>query len=396
VSRLLCGLVLVSVLLCPVALASADSGADGEVGEASVEAPPAKKPFRFEITSPDGAYRLRLGLTAQIWLRYREEWNSAEGPSSRWIEPDFRRIRVLLSGNAFVPAFRYKLQLSFLPGQFEMLDLWADYAFSDGLRLRFGVWKIPFSRFRTRSFTNRQLVDWPVVSQYFGAERQLGIALHDGYADRRPPPFEWAVGVFTGVNTRASHGVGAALLHGPPAETESWPIHPEIVARVGYNHRGIDTTGENDLEGAAPAPEPFRFAVHLSGTWDLAPVAGQDWGMRAALEGLMKVGGYSLSLGGYAASIQEGSSPVAQRPGALGVWAGTGHVIARRVEVAGQYALIRPLDRETSIHEPRLGVNVFILGRQVQWRTDVGAVIDAGGDAGSADLEIRSVIQASI
>lgn len=363
---------------------------------AAATAPPKRKPFVFEIASPDGDYRLRLGLTAQIWVRYQEQWDSPAGPSSRWIDLDFRRIRVLLGGNAFTPAFTYKLQLNFLPGQFEMLDLYGDYAFTEDLRLRFGVWKIPFSRFRTRSFTNRQLVDWPVISKYFGAERQLGLALHDGYADRRPPPFEWAVGVFTGVNTRASNAIGAELLHGPPAETESWPVHPEVVARVGYNHGGIDTLGENDLEGAAPGPEPFRFAVHLSGAWDLQPVAGQDWGIRGALEGLIKVGGYSFSLGGYAASVQEGPSPVSQRPGALGLWAGTGYVIARRVEIAGQYALIQPLDREASIHEPRVGVNVFIVGRRVQWRTDVGAVFGFEEGDGEANVQIRSVIQASL
>ncbi len=33
---------------------------------ASPASPPERKPFKFEIASPDGDYRLRLGLTAQI------------------------------------------------------------------------------------------------------------------------------------------------------------------------------------------------------------------------------------------------------------------------------------------------------------------------------------------
>jgi len=374
-------------------VASPDEAAGGP--DAGPDTAP-RKPFRLEIASPDGRYRMRFGLVAQAWLRYREDWQSTAGPSSRDARVEFRRIRLVLSGNAFTRDFSYKLQLSVLPGQFEMLDLYGDYSFTPALRLRFGVWKIPFSRFRTRSFADRQLVDWPVITQVFGAERQIGIALHDGYSDRTPPPFEWAFGVFSGVNTRTSHGVGAEMLFGVDDEVEPVPIHPEIVARVGYNHRGIDTKGEGDLEGGLPDAGPFRFAVHLSAAWDLQPTPGQDWAIRTALEGLMKVSGYSLSLGGYLATIQDGPLPAHQIPGAVGLWAGTGYVIGRRVEVVGQYALIRPLDRSASIHEPRIGLDVFILGRRVQWRTDVGAQFSCDEGDDRADVEIRSLIQMSI
>lgn len=384
------------VLAAPAAAgAPAPEGENAPEEKAAPDEAPAK-PFRLEIASPDGRYRMRFGLVAQAWLRYREDWRSAAGPSDRDVLVEFRRIRLLLSGNAFTPAFAYKLQLSVLPGQFEMLDLYGDYSFTPGVRLRFGVWKIPFTRFRTRSFSDRQLADWPIVSQVFGAERQLGIALHDGYADRVPPPFEWAFGVFTGVNTRSSHGVGASMLFPADEVVEAVPIHPELVARVGYNHRGIDTKGEGDLEGGLPDAGPFRFAVHLSAAWDLQPTPGQDWGIRAALEGLMKVSGYSLSLGGYLATIQDGPSPVRQRPGAVGLWAGTGFVIARRVEISGQYAFVQPLDRSASIHEPRIGLGVFILGRRVQWRTDVGAQVTCDEGEGNTDVQIRSLIQMAI
>jgi len=345
--------------------------------------------YKLEIVSPDRQWKLRVGLTAQMWLHAQDELPAGgEGEPEATVE--FRRVRPTLSGTAFTRRFSYLFHLSVLPHEWEFMDLMGDYAFTPGLHLRFGQWKIPLSRYRTRSYKNRQLVDWAIVSSYFGAERQVGAALHNGYDAKTPPPLEWALGVFTGVNARSAHAVGPQKLYEPVAGEEPRAIHPEVVARIGYNHNGIDTTGEGDLLGG-----PFRFAVHASAAWDLRPVFAEDWALRAALEGLVKVRGFSLAASGYLATVPDGDSIRDQRLGAIGGWIAAGYVIAHRVEIAAQYAVVRPVDG-SPVQEPRVGVNVFILGRRVQWRTDFGAVLACGSCEGTTDLQVRSLIQASL
>ena len=344
---------------------------------------------KFEIASRDRAWTLRVGLTAQIWLLVEDEM-PAGGEREPEATVEFRRVRPTLSGTAFTSRFSYLFHLSVLPDEWEFMDLMGDYAFTPRFHLRFGQWKIPFTRYRTRSYKDRQLVDWAIVSPYFGAERQIGVALHSGYTAKAPEPFEWSLGVFSGVNARSSHGVGPSKLFEASTDVERRAIHPEVVARIGYNHNGIDTTGEGDLLGG-----PFRFAVHASAAWDLQPVFAEDWALRAAVEGLIKVRGFSVAATGYLATVQDGDDPGSQHLGATGAWISAGYVIAHRVEIAGQYAVVLP-DGGSPLQEPRAGVNVFILGRRVQWRTDVGAVLGCDTGDRTADVQVRSLIQASL
>ncbi len=348
--------------------------------------------FKLEIVSPDGEWKMRFGLTAQIWTQVNDRGPLDADPDDRethWIV-DFRRVRPTLSGTAFTHRFGYLLHLSVLPGSWEFMDLMGDYAFTPGLHLRFGQWKVPYTRHRIRSYKNRQVVDWSSVSKYFGAERQIGVCLHNGYDASMPPPFEWAVGVFTGVNARTAHAVGPSLLYtwedGDPVGR---PIHPEIVGRVAYNHGGIDTTGEADLEGGAP-----RFALSVSGAWDLRPEFAQDWAVRGAADALFKAGGFSAAATFYIATAQVDESLTSQRMGAVGAWAGVGYVIAKRVQIVAEYALVDPVGVDGTVHEPRGGVAVFILGRRIQWRTDGGVVLYP--DREESDIQVRSIIQMSL
>jgi len=321
-----------------------------------------------------------------------EDSGPVGGSREQSVAVQVRRVRPTVSGTAFTTSFHYMVHVSVTPNAFEFMDLVADYAFVPGFHVRIGQWKIPFTRYRIRSYKNRQVVDWAIPAQYFGAERQIGLLLHDGYDDGTPPRFEWAVGVFNGINSRAAHAIGPSKIYDPqPGQEDGRGIHPEVVLRLGYNHGGIDTTGEGDLEGG-----PFRFAVSLSGAWDFAPVFAQDWAIRGAADALMKVRGFSLSGTFYVATVQDGPTLGEQRFGALGVWAATGYVIRQRAEIAGQYAAVLPMGEGEPLHEVRGGINVFILGRRVQWRTDGGVIV--GRDAGGPDTEVqvRTILQMTL
>ncbi len=350
--------------------------------------------YHLEIASPDRAFSMRFSLTAQMWVVV-DDRGVVGDVRDRAAVIQLRRIRPVIKGNAFTTRFRYLLHISVLPGAFEMMDLTGDYRLSDRVHVRFGQWKIPYTRHRIRSYKHRQLVDWSIVGTYFGGERQVGVCFHDGYDAAAPPRLEWAVGVFDGANKRASHAIGPTLLLAGDGDDErrSGQIHPEIVARLAYNHGGIVTTGEGDLEGSGPGGKGVRFSVGLNGAWDLDPVYGEDWAIRGAAEALFKVRGFSLAGTFYVATLQDGPQLSDQVPGAIGVWAGTGFVIRKRVEIAGQYALVDPIAIGTALHEARGGVNVFILGRRVQWRTDAGVVLGTEGGDTTTDVQVRSIIQ---
>ena len=358
---------------------------------ACAETPPDLKSFKFEIASPDRTYSLRFSLAAQLWMVTHDS-GSVGGAREQSAVVQVRRVRPTISGTAFSPAFRYMVHVSVTPNAFEFMDLTADYAFTPGFRVRIGQWKIPFTRYRIRSYKNRQVVDWAITAKYFGAERQIGVLLHDGYDSGVPPRCEWAVGVFNGINSRTAHGVGPSMIYEPPTDPEQGRgLHPEVVFRLGYNHGGINTTGEGDLEGG-----PFRFAVSLGGAVDFAPVFAEDWGIRGAADALIKAHGFSLAGTFYVATVQDGPTLGDQRLGALGAWAATGYVIKKRVEIAGQYAAVIPAQEGEPVHEVRGGVNVFILGRRVQWRTDGGVVLGRDDAGATTDIQMRSILQMTL
>ena len=74
-----------------------------------------------------------------------------------------------------------------------------------------------------------------MVTRYFGAERQIGLVMHNGY--EKHGAFEYEVGVFTGVNARKSHATGLASIFGEELANPSdlydpaapADLHPEVV-----------------------------------------------------------------------------------------------------------------------------------------------------------------------
>ena len=169
------------------------------------------------------------------------------------------------------------------------MDFYFNYQIGRHLQLRYGQYKVPFTHYRIRSFQRLTFVDWAITTRYFGAERQMGIALHNGY--ERPSECAYAFGIFTGVNARASHNTALARLYdqelpnrsdlsnpGPKAE-----FHPELFLHLSLNANGIRVRSDTDKERCGP-----RYSIGLSAAWDLDPVTGRDYVLRLAPELLIK------------------------------------------------------------------------------------------------------------
>jgi len=384
-------------------------------------APPLTAVGPFELSSRDGNWSLRPGLTAQLRFTLTSVAESGAGdPLDTYVEA--RRIRPTLSGALINKDLRYLLHLSTAPGSVEFMDWYLDYRFGDGVRARVGQWKIPFTRYRMGSYKHLTLTDWPVAPQYFGAERQMGLCLHNGYG-KPGATLGYEFGIFTGTNARAAHGVGLSRVYGEapanpsdlldPAPRAS--LHPELVAHLAYNHNGIDARRDTDFAGG-----DLRLSVGLSAAWDLDPVVTEDLALRLAPEVLVKYRGASLfgvfylgfdRAGGADADVTE------QQLAMLGGVVQASYFFAGQLEVSARWSMVH-VDAEllaaartraavTNLLSPGavdpragtlqreeergVGFNVYLIGTSLKWQTDLSWLLATGVDGDTRNrLRLRT------
>lgn len=273
--------------------------------------PPPQSLGPLALEGPNGG-ELRLRLIGQ--LQSQLDANADDVVLGARI----RCLRVGAEARALDGQFSGTVQLNVAPGATELMDLWGELGLGGQVRLRAGIWKIPYTRTRDQSFMSQVLADWPLATKSFGGERQLGLALHDG----RPgnDGFGWALGVFTGQNSRKAFATGIAEAYAQPLTNPSdlatgvttWSFHPELVARVTAGTAGFDATGPWDHKGGGP-----EVLGGLSATWDLRPDPLLDFSARAAAEGVLKVRGLGLGTVAYLGFFEGEDGPLS--PGLFGL-----------------------------------------------------------------------------
>ena len=391
-------------------------------------APPSHERPSLRLSTADGQSSIRFRLLAQLrWEGTSTDEGADEGRdwSDRFL---IRRLRLVLDGSVLTTDLTYRVQLSLAPGQIELVDLWVAYDFHPQARLLVGQNKVPFTRYRMNSNQDLPLVEWGLETPAFGAERQLGLTLHNGMS--KPPELEYQVGLYTGVNARASNAVALARLFGDkppnpsrlvdPAPPSSF--HPELVGHFAYNHGGVDVRHPSDLEGG-----PFRFSVGLSAAWDVRPEDRLDMALRVAPEAMIKIGGFH-ALGVFYLAWWE---PVASGgPLALGLLGGivqASYVVVSTFELALRYSnvsILGPLRRDTrryadariaaetdpdaraeleerhrdtglalAEHEVLLGFNFYLLGTALKLQIDTGLRLHERSDADRPDGLLRAQLQ---
>ena len=332
---------------------------------ASPERPP--QPSRlgpFEIRSAANDV-LRLSVAGQLRLDVTNTPAADEGQRDTDATVRFRRVRLRVEARLLDERLSLSVQLSTVPGSLELLDLFADYRFSDQLSLRVGQYKTPYTRHRAMSYTSLALVDWAIAAVHFGAERQMGAMLHNGRADGRG--FAYAAGIFTGENARASFATGVGrtfsevLPNRSDLRTNLGPtdLHPELAARVAYGVEGVDAGINSDARRTG-----LRYHVSLSGTYDFDPERTRDFAGRVAPELLLKWRGLMLNLVGYAGFFETGSDHLAA--GSLGAIGELACRFMERWEVAGRYSDVRILGRMRREARTRAAALIAAAGEEEQ------------------------------
>jgi hypothetical protein len=367
-----------------------------DVGEAPAAAtatgPVAGYRKGFFIRAADGPFELRLEGRVQTRLALENPEGAANEYESAFSIP---RARLVLSGRAFLEALGYKFQADFGKGFVALKDFYADYALVPGwLQLRVGQWKRPFSRQQLTSSGRLELVDRSITDKFFGAGRDIGLAIHNDY--EHSPTFEYAFGVFNGTGDKSIFSADASVdpttgdgqVTGGTFTNVPDRMHPALVLRVGYNHGGIKGYSEADLEAG-----PLRFAVGASGLLDLDADADDASLVRGELDFALKVHGLSSTGGLYVSSAQSGTSFSDRSFEAVGFHAQAGYLIARRYQPALRYALIAPDGPGNDLQEVLAGFSVYFFDHGLKWQTDVGALNREEAGGRRTDSLVRTQLQ---
>ena len=341
----------------------------------------------FEIVSADSTSRVRVQFAGQQLVTWQESEDHGV-----WSSPDLttelRRIRLGLRGRFNQDRTSFYLHLSLAPRSLELMDLLIDHRLRPGCNVRAGQYKVPFTRFRIQSFQRLTFVDWPIVTKYFGAERQIGVSIHNGYES--PPRWGYVAGIFTGVNARASHGIGIPVAYdeeiaNPSDLSDPGPksdVHPEAILHLSYHTERMKVDSDTDPERGS-----LRVLTAVSIAWDFDPTRHQDFTQRAAAEMLAKWNGWSANVIGYAGLAEIGDDE-SNKLAMLGALVQTAYRINRSWEASARYAIVdysddlrtdivrytAPNKRTHRLHEATLGVNHYIVGHSFKWQTDAGLI----------------------
>jgi hypothetical protein len=413
----------VALILCLASSARAQTAPPPPAEPAKRSLPDKLSPL--DVVLSNGS-KLGVGMAAQLRLNVDNEGGKLGQGGERETDTNvqLRRVRVTLRGAFLDDRLRALMQLSFAPGNPELLDLFLEYTALPFLRVRAGQFKTPFTRHRGQSYGVIALTEWDPAAVSFGAERQIGVMVHDGM--RGDGKLNYALGLFAGPNARAAFARGISDTYGetlpnrsslraPFTKTE---LHPEVVGLIGYSSRRMDNVAPTDPEGG-----PARVFASLSGAIDCAPESTQDFASRLAPELLLKAYHLSLNVVGYG-----GFFDATQGPWSLGMLGLTTELTYRmhpRFELAARYSRTDTLDRlrddartraasiiasadpddsealndqyaeagrVRSQQEIALGFNVYIIGRNLAWQSDLALVRMnlLGTDADTDEMRFRS------
>ncbi|MEN8150228.1 MAG: porin [Planctomycetota bacterium] len=181
-----------------------------------------------------------------------------------------KEARLHLSGKAFVEGFSYMFK--FLgQGQVSLLDAWVNYKITDGVQIRAGQFKTPYSRQILNDPAKLQLMNASIVASEFAPGYDVGIMAHDVAAlgEDDDMAIEWALGFFNGDGTN---------VQGNDNNWLGW------VARVGFYPMGFVKYGESDLAntqdlkfGVAASVGSFQNRTGIGGSTEQTDLLGFDF-----------------------------------------------------------------------------------------------------------------------
>ncbi len=225
----------------------------------------------------NGKFRLTVGGRLQV--RFTNDFWEKNAYTDDENEPDFdvRRARVILRGHAFSKDIKYKLQFDIagdeadgeipIAGEFksdnelaELKDAYFQYERWDAFKIRWGQFKVPYSRHFLTSSGALQFVDRSETDKVFTPGRDVGLMVSGEAGGESDDLFEYYLSAFDGDGENRSNNDHGLL----------------FAARLAVNPFGGVAYTESDVKHS----DEFRLALAVNG-WinqdDNHMDEGDDW-----------------------------------------------------------------------------------------------------------------------
>lgn len=145
------------------------------------------------------------------WVQLRHTYFDSDGPNPDQNTFSFERLRLSFGGHVFSPDLQYYFQFdgnSDTQSQLTLLDYYATYDIghnilclhADELGIKFGKWKVPFSRSREETARKMQFGERSISNLFFDLDRAIGIGLYS-VMEQFTVPMYLETAIFNGFNT---------------------------------------------------------------------------------------------------------------------------------------------------------------------------------------------------
>lgn len=305
---------------------------------------------RLEFRSADNNFS--VGFTGYLqqnnYFRYMPA--TGGGESSKDLKLELNAARIGFYGSAFHPALTYFIQTGFEKEPARSMgsrnndgssgylrDYYLNFEAHKHAQLRIGKFGMPFSRQAMVNGSQMQFHEaMGASSSYFllnGNGKDVGIMVHNG----RNQPIEWALAV-------VSNG---------------------LVARLGYNHGGIDGYQLTDFAGG-----PLRFAVAVNGYAQEEDFLKFNMdNLTGGADFLVKAHHFSTN-GAFSYNYKKAGTAAGNHAMSGGL--DLGYLLAERHEPVLRYSWTK-LNDLGSINEVLAGYNYYIYGQHLKIQAYAGA-----------------------
>lgn len=332
----------------------------------------------FFLASADG--RFKLGLEGLVQARWMYNYRDQIDRHRKGFE--LSRTRLGFRGHVFSPDMQYLVRGEFLRqgGGFVLRDAWMRHHFDDQLSVRFGQFKLPFSRETLVSTAHQLAVERSLVDTNLGIGRSQGVELT--YTTDL-----WRLsGAFSQGGTDSLGGFGIASGRAPanPTNTGALIESVEYAWTARYEHL-IAGHWSQFRDFTSPVDESFGMLLGVAGHVQRDEAGGPTpfFGGRNdtrwfayTVDASMEFGGANL----FGSFTHHYIDAPTFNVNVFGVIAQGGFFITPKVEVFGRYefghwSVSGIAVNFSDLHAVTAGVNYYIDGHDLKWTTDIGVGI---------------------
>ena len=375
--------------LCSILLACAIGAAPAFAQDAkeAKEAKEAKGSVDYNggyvLKSADGNFKTTIG--SRVQMRLEAEQSGDDAMEHAFYVP---RARLSLSGHAWTPDLKYKLQIEWDKGVAALKDYYVKHVVNDGLMVQGGQFKRPFSRNYIAS-SSKLGVERTLTYKHFDIGRDLGVMVHNGVG--KVTGFEYAVGVFngTGVQPDYSGDVEEGALVDFGGNNVPDQMHPMIVFRTGLSNAGKQMYDSVDFKGGG-----LRWGVAVNTMVDLDVPDADAGSTVSGVDGMIKVSGLTLQAAAFMSTAQQNPEWSSQETADIGLHAETTYLIGEKFAPGLRFAQAGAADGSTVDMEFGLTGGIFLFGgHKVKFENDITQLSETDEDGTDTGVRVRTQMQ---